>query len=67
MKITNQQAYAIYQQQQDIKQIDRRHEALQIEDRRIHDQLRLRQLSIILRIEHNRLMGLNGQNIDQDM
>jgi hypothetical protein len=64
MKITNQQAYAIYQQQQDIKQIDRRHEALQIEDRHIHDQLRLTELK---RIEHNRVMGLNGQNIDQDM
>jgi hypothetical protein len=61
MKITNQQAYAIYQQQQDIKKIDRRHETLQIEERRIHEQIKANDAA---RIEYNRRMGRNGQNVD---
>lgn len=61
MRITNQQAYETYQQIQDIKKIDRRHETLQIEERRIHEQIKANDAA---RIEYNRRMGRNGQNVD---
>ena len=60
-KITNQQAYETYQQIQDMKKIDRRHEALQIEERRIHEQLMDNEQK---RIEMNRYMNRAGQNVD---
>jgi hypothetical protein len=61
MKITNQQAYEMYQRQQDIKKIDRRHEALLIEERRILEQIKANDAA---RIVYNRRMGRNGQNVD---
>lgn len=61
MRITNQQAYETYQQIQDIKKLERRHEALQVEERRIHEQIKANDAA---RIEYNRRMGRNGQNVD---
>jgi hypothetical protein len=61
MRITNQQAYETYQQIQDIKKLERRHEALQVEERRIHDQIKANDAA---RTEYNRRMGRNGQNVD---
>ena len=53
---------AQYYRQSEIRKIDRRHEELRLEERRVKQNLRITEEA---RIEMNRRMNRSGQNVDR--
>ena len=53
---------AEYYRQAEIRKIDRRHEELRLEERRVKQNLRITEEA---RIEMNRRMNRSGQNVDR--